>query len=306
MPISGFTTTNVIQTPVLTYFEGVGQVDPSWSKLFKRHTDNEGALRISPLSGIDTIPTWDGNADVTTSAVGVPGSNNGLTLTYAQRAVRIRLRKLQLRDVKGLLDMTMAKLGFATGHQYAALAWTVVANVLNAATETYTEPDGTGAKALIATNHSTLGATRSNALTTALDRTAFLTAIRMSREWLNYNDQQLDWAAAPKFLVVPAELEGTAKQILQSSVTSDQLQRNTAVDYNTSIIVAPWLTDANNWGLFVDPSWPDGNMHHWERAMPEVAVTTDFDSLHTQITVDFATVFDAGPLPDGMIGATVA
>ncbi len=60
----------------------------------------------------------------------------------------------------------------------------------------------------------------------------------------------------PKYLVIPNELEWVAKKILNSSYVpfSGDLTANVLRDLNLQPVVAPWLTDTNDWYLLADPA----------------------------------------------------
>lgn len=296
------TTSNVIQTDVQAFMEGLAAVNDWYAPVYKKFTDNTGALRRAAFTGVPSVGTWDGTSDVTTASISTPASNAGLTLTYAKFAIQVKIPRYELLDVPGIQAQSAQKLGMSVASKYAELAGTNMAGILDGNTEAL--PD---TKKVLSATHTMTSGTRSNALTSALDRASFLSAIRMAREWQNYQTQITDWAKLPKFLVVPAELEGVALQIVGSSVTSDQNQMNTAGLYNTKVVVCPYLTDASDWGVFVDPNAGfSQNMAHWDRSAPRFQTAMDQDDLHWKHTVDFATIFDAGPLPDGIIGSTVA
>lgn len=91
------------------------------------------------------------------------------------------------------------------------------------------------------------GSVQSNKLTAALSATTYNQARGMLRRMtddfgtpINQNPTLL--------LVIPPELEGTAKQILKAETLANGA---TNVDFNTAdYLVSPWLTDTDNWYLF--------------------------------------------------------
>lgn len=201
-------------------------------------------------------------------------------------------------DVPGIVAEASQKLGMSVSNTQANKAWTALAN----AHSSTTVADGTS---LVNDSHSTAGGTRDNKLTSALDRTALMSAIQLGRNWINYQDQVFDLVSMARrwVLVVPPALEETAKQVVRSVVSSDQQQLNVVQDYEISIVVAPWLTDANDWFLVAEDMSP---LIYWERSGPARSLDVDEDNRQTKITVDMAFVHDADAQPDGIIGAAVS
>jgi len=298
-------TSNVKSIAVERYFEGVANVNPAWRSVFNIITKDAASMRIAAMTGVASPPTWDGVADLTDVAIDAPGASNGTSLSYQAYATSVAIGKYDIKDLPDIVSMAARKLGMSVESKRAELAWTLVA-AINAGTTQITNP-GTGNVDFIATTHDTATTTRANLVNTALDRSAFLTAIQAAREWVNYQDQITDWAQMHKFLLVPAELEATAHQIVGSQHTSSNLQLNTAGMYNTTVVVAPYLTDATDWAISVDPaSGFAAPLNYWQRSEPEFRVIVDQDNLKVRLQVDFADVAAVAPLPDGYYGATVA
>ena len=298
-------TSNLKSIAVQRYFEGIAQVNPAWRRVFNIITRDEASLRISAMSGVPSPGTWDGVADVGDVAIDAPGSANGTSLTYQAYNASVGIGVYDMKDIPEIVGLASRKLGMSVESKRAELAWALPA-AINAGTTSITDPAG-GAKDFIAADHSTAAATRSNLVTTALDRSSFLVAIRAAREWLNYQDQITDWAMQPKFLLVPAELEATAHQIVGSMHTSSNLQLNTAGMYNTTVVVSPYFTDATDWSLTVDPaSGFAAPLNYWQRSEPVFRTIVDQDNWKVRLQVHFADVAAVAPLPDGYYGATVA
>lgn len=84
--------------------------------------------------------------------------------------------------------------------------------------------------------------------------TAGITAMRNQ-----VDDKGNKIVVTPKFLVVPNELEWTARKLLTSAQvpgTADN-DANVLRDVGLSPVICPWLTDANDWYLVADPGGID-------------------------------------------------
>ena len=302
---------NVLQTSVSSFFEGMVQPSDSFSRIFDMRSDNVASLRLAALTGIPDPGTWDGAADLTTATL---DSTGAVTMAYQGYGVQVRIGKLQAKDIPGVVAMASRKLGRSVASKRAALAWTHLETAFTAGGSAIADT-----KALCANDHTTIGATRSNlAADSVLDRTAFLALIKTARESLNYQRQVNDWADAPKFLVVPPELETAALEIVGSpfsmnagtavgtpadmySPASVQGEINTAGRYNTTVIVSPYIADSNDYFLIADPS-VEACLTYWDRSAPDFRVDVDQDNGAIKLSVDWASATQSGPQPDGIIG----
>ena len=99
-------------------------------------------------------------------------------------------------------------------------------------------------------NHSNIG---SAALSEA-SLTAAITAMRNQTD-----DKGNKIVVQPKYLVVPNELEWTARKLLQSAQVPGTANNDINVlrDVGLSPIICPWLTDANDWYVVADPGTID-------------------------------------------------
>lgn len=103
---------------------------------------------------------------------------------------------------------------------------------------------------LIDTDHSTgASGTQSNKGTTALSATSF-NAGRVALAGLK-DDQGEKIGARATILMVPPDLEGTARSLLNAEMVSDGSGAGITNVWRgaATLLVNPWLTDANNWYL---------------------------------------------------------
>ena len=305
------TTSNVLQTSVSAFFEGMIQPSDSYTRIFNMRSDDVASLRLAALTGIPDPGTWDGSADLDTATL---DSTGAVTLSYQGYGVQVRIGKLQAKDIPGVVEMASRKLGRSVASKRAALAWAHLETAFTASASAIADT-----KALCANDHTTATGTRSNlAADSALDRSAFLAMIKQAREWVNFQDQVNDWADAPKYLVVPPELETKALEIVGSPFSmnaaveagsanntfkppSVQGEVNTAGRYNTQVIVSPYIADANDYFLVCDPS-VEQPLTYWDRCPVDYRVDIDSDSGAVKLSVDWAAATQSGPQPDGIIG----
>ena len=289
--------TNSKQTAVEAFFEGAAMISDDWRKFVNFRTDNVAALKLAAMSGLGDVPTWTGTADLGDTAVSVD-DHNQTTLSASQYAYQCRISRIDQADIPNLVADASRKIGMSIASTYASLAYTLLTSnpaVLSAD--------------MFATDHPLVGGgTRSNRTDSALDRTAFKAAIQAFRKWTNAQGQIQDLTEAGFYLVVPAELEETAKMIVSSPynvVSNVQGEANISGTYNTEVIVSGKLSslDANNWYLVRKAQTP---FHFWERLAPAIRITEDPDTLHTKITCDFAVGTGGGPEPDGVYGGLVS
>lgn len=303
-------TTNVKAVAVQSFFEGLASVPDSWRTLVTFRTDDVAALRLAQLTGAPDFSSWDGSADLSKKYITSPNAN-GQTVTATQYGYQVRIKRLDVADVPNIVGDTVRKVGMSLASTYAQLAFTQIQNG-----DSDTCPDG---KALYATDHPTASSTRSNKGTSALDRAAFLAAVKSFRKWKNYQDQPQDLTPSGFYLVVPPDLETTAMEIIQSpyalsaptevgtasntyTPASVQGEINVAGLYGTTIVVSPYLSDTNNWYL-ISKAAGQSPIQFWERLAPSLRTTIDEDSLETKISADFAVGTKVGPDPAGIYGA---
>jgi len=274
------------------------------TRVMTYHNEDVASLRLAALTGIPDPGTWASGDDLTVATVDSTGAN---TMDYAAYGVSVELNPMDIRDVPGLIDKCARKLGRSVTSKRANLAFASIASV-------FTDATADGAS-VVATDHTMTSGTRSNRGTSALDISAFQAAITAIRGWKNYQTQVMDWADQPKFLIVPPALEQTARQILGSPYTltsltgdgsSSQGLINTSGMYNTTLVINPYASDANDWILCADPSF--GNpLNFWDRAQVKFeALVQDQDSLKTKLRVTWASVAKSGPQPDGIWGSAVS
>jgi hypothetical protein len=290
-------TSNAKQEVVEAYIEGAQQPVLDWTEVVDYRTDDQAALRLAPMTAIGRIPEWNGGDRPQTGVRAL----NPKTLEYQAYGLQARINKFTARDIPGLAADVARRFGIAIPTTYSLAAAECLAGAFT--TET-TSVDGLS---LCNSAHltKTAGLTRSNYLTSALDRTALMVAIARYRRWIDWQGLSYDLVAQGGgfVLVVPPELEEVAIECVMSSVSGSEGQVNVLSRYNIRVLVWSLLTDANDWFLFSTVETP---IKFWERAAPDLVVDViDEDSGELKMSVDFAITCEAGPTPDGIVGASV-
>lgn len=292
---TNFSTSNVKQTVVERFFEGIHSVSEQWAQAYDYRRNDIADLRLSPISGVSAIPVWDGNSDLPQQQL---EALTPQSVQYEAFGVQVRVNKYDAMDVPESTSVLPQRIGVATATAYASKAAGVLNNAFGTETTSY---DGL---ALCATNHTVKGGgTRSNKLSSALDSTAIMAAIALFRNWADYQGLKMDVVAMGGFyLVIPPGLEEAAGQALGSAVTSDQMQLNMAGSYGIDTIVWNQLTDADNWFLVSKAMSP---LVFWERSAPDLRIDIDEDSKAGKYSLDFAIAAKANAIPDGIVGSEV-
>ena len=290
--------TNNIQKNVISFFEGMNLINDDYRLFTNMHRENAGALQIGNLTGIDTINTWDGSDTLTPKSITSP-ETNGLSLAYQGYGVSVNVDKYSAMDIPGIVEKASRKLGQAVGYKYQQLAFASIASSFTSAIA-----DG---EFLCSANHKNAAgnvrATGGNLSTSALDRAALAAAISQLRLYPNFQGQFTNFADMPLVLVVPPALEQTAIQILNSELSSDQMQVNMFLGRPISLVVSPLLSDTTDWFL-VTGMTDESPYQMWERSAPAYAIREDIDNRQVKISVDFALATGLGPDSGGVIGST--
>jgi phage major head subunit gpT-like protein len=292
------TTDNVKQEVVEAFIDGTQQAQTDWEQVVDYRTSDVAALRLAPYHAIGRIPQWMGGDRPQTAVKALTPQ----VLNYKKFALQVRIDKFDLKDLPQVASDVAGRFGVAVPTTYGLEVADVFANAFTTAT---TSIDGLS---LCNTAHTTkiAGLTRSNRLSTALDRTSFMAAIALYRQWRDYEGLSYDVVAQGGgfVLVVPPALEEVAKEIVGSALSGSQNQVNVAGSFNTTVVVWSLLSDANDWFLCSRRELP---IKFWERASPDLVVNlTDDDSGELKMNLDFAITAQAGPTPDGIVGASVA
>lgn len=291
--------TNVLQTVVTTFMEGVTAPSEAWRGGFDVMTDDVAIKKLASFSGIGAVPVWDGVSDLDVADL---NDRFNQTLNYTEYGLQLRIPKRKAKDVPGLLEGGVRKLGVAVANTYGSIAAERMADIFDTTTSC-----GDGVALCDNTHTSASGAARDNRLATLADRSGFFGAINLAMLWTSYHGQEDAWADDPLIMFgSPADstLVETWGEVFGSAVSSDQMQKNIASGYDVQTVVWPKLTVSTRQMMFSRTRLP---LVYWIRDDAEQGLAfDDEDNLNIKVNVDFAIATGCKPDPAGCIGFITA
>jgi len=162
-------------------------------------------------------------------------------------------------DQYGQIEVRIRELATEAVRFFSEMVFTLIAQGANTSGTSGTIYDGVSVacydtKAFFATNHSEgESGTQSNKGTTALSSSSLQTAITAMRKFKN--DKGKPAGTKPNVLVIPPDLEWTARELLNSAFYPEEGTTTAKLAINTlkgamDLLISEYLTDANNWYLF--------------------------------------------------------
>ena len=206
------TTSDAKFVGVKSFWEGLNLSMDTWRDFYEflRPVNGGASLRIASLTGIGSIPTWDGSGDLSTDA---PNKTNALTIDYQGYGLQVQTSKWDVLDVPDILANVSRKLGASMAYAYEERAYAG----LNASfTGTYMA----GSKPLFSSTHTTVdgGTTRDNLSTVAFSAVQLLDCIRKLRMFPNYQNQFTNYADMGLTVIVSPKNEKVALEAVGERV----------------------------------------------------------------------------------------
>lgn len=207
---------------------------------------------------------------------------NTLLLTEEAATVKLKTfgrkitisRQSIINDDLGVFNYLPKVIAMGAANFQADKVWALITS--NAKT-----PDGT---ALFHTSHANLAAGSLKAVPSVTTLSAARAAM-----WRQTTPAGEAMSIAPKFLVVPAELQTTAEQLMTSIIPNITSSVNVfATKYD--IVVDPRLTNVNEWYLVADPEFVQGLVYAYlqgEGLHVENQIDFDNDAVVTKARIDF-------------------
>lgn len=287
--------TEVKQTFVRPFMEGLTQPDSSWQNGFDVWTDDVAAVKLAAFSGIGTVPVWDGTNDYPQADV---NDRANTTLTYTKYALQVRINEYDAMDVPRIVSDAASKLGIAIANTYGSIAAARLADCFNVTT---TSGDGV---ALCSDSHPTAsGALRDSKLTSSFDRTAYMAAVNLASLWQSYHNLDEDWSADPKILFASPQattFREDAFEVFGSALSGSDMQANAAASFRPEVNIWAKLTDSTQWFVMSKLRKP---LVFWIRKGAESTTKIDEDNGNIKISTSFAIGTIAKPDPVGIIGS---
>ncbi len=255
-------------------FDEIDLEDGVVDRLFKmRDMGNKPFVRTTTVASFGSVPIKQEGADVTYDEM-AQGYDKTYTADTYELAFRTSKEALDDEQEEVVSDAARA-LGQSLTYTYNVDH----ADIYNSSTSTTGSPDGV---ALFATNHPLVGGgTSANALTTDADL-----SVSALRDALNVLADTVDDAGKllhlrPRIILVPYELQWLASEMLESAGRHDTASRSDNAfkmrqDGRLDIVMWPYLTDADAWGLQTEPS--RHQLRSYWREKPNVLHDWDFES----------------------------
>lgn len=197
----------------------------------------------------------------------------GFDKTYEMTKFGIGMKTTEemVEDEKwGLISKLAKSLGKSIFEVRQTSAFNIFNNGFSA-----TGPDGV---AMFATTHPQLGGgTWSNTPSVGVD----LSHDTLEQALITLSDTEDDEGKLvnfmPEILLVPPELEFTAKEIVKSVLRSDTANNTANIlgEKNLRVVVCNYLTDTGAWFVGVAPD--ESELHYYERRPPRIESGFDFD-----------------------------
>jgi hypothetical protein len=242
-------------------------------KVFNVKTSVKNNEHLSGVSGLGLPGSKAEGADMTYDDPEQLWDITATHTTYAQGA-RMSMESMD-DDLYGILGERMfGSMGRGFRQRAETQAWAV----LNNGFTTQLTADGVALFSESHTRNPNDSTTHANRPSTDADLSvsSLKSAITNFRNTLDERGLKLD--IQPSNLVVPVELEFTAKEILQSVLEPyvTENQKNVLSGYNLGVVQTPFLTDTDAWFLTADKS--DHELCFFWRKQFTVKRDSDFDS----------------------------
>jgi len=251
-----------------------------YSKIFNVSTSNKAYEEELILSGFGLVPEW--NADGQELPIDRVIQGDRVVYVHKDYGMMWAISKRLLRE-----DL-YAKVGKQLVQEAVRSMKTTIEVVAHSVINNGFTADSSN-RVLFGNQTLLSGGTFSNKITGALSATSLASALRRFRRWVNHREQPI--VLEPKILLVPPELEWVAKTLLQSTtyphiqggsgITGIAPQSSGFATYENvlrsavdTLIVDPYLVDANNWFLMTAPS--QHKLNFFWREKPSTDMETDF------------------------------
>ena len=292
MALTAFSTSNAYATAVKNYVDGITSVPDEWRRFSEFSTEQSGALRMTSMASIGEVASWDGTADLNSTATAA-GAAATKTVDITQYGSQVTISRLDAETIPNLVGGMARRIGVAVANTYSKQVFTTLNNCLSS------ETSGDG-KAFFATNHTVPGndsiSDRTNLVESAVDIAGIAAALKAARQWIDSTGAPYDLSAGGYWLVCSPSVEEAAMQAVMSPYTLTDITTSGSPSQGLSnmvtqylsvsdIIVSPHISDTN--AAFLLPKLQPALMV-WQRLAPVLRTTQNEDDLSIRLTVDFA------------------
>ncbi len=268
-----------------------------YEKVFNVRNSDQAYEEFMHLAGLPNLYEWNSDG----GELPIVGALQGDRVLFVHKdyGYMWTISKRLIRDNKyaSVSSELVSSAGRSALHTVEALATSVFA-------EAFTVNGYDGAP-LCGTHNLLGGGTYTNKITSALSETALEEAITKFRRMVNERGQPI--VLEPAYLIVPPELEFTAKKLINSTVnvyegSSVRTPYENVLRGMLEVIVNPYFTDANDWFIVSRPA--DHKLLFFWRERPTVVTEKDFrtQGISTAITMALSVGYASWR---GVVGASV-
>lgn len=248
------------------------------SEIFEKRKSDKNSETSAQVTGFGYARVKNSGGEISMDYSKQGYSNTVAHVTYGL-GYRITEEQIQDNLYKDVINKLTPQLARSLRTTKEVVGHSLLNNAVNTA---YTYGDG---KPLLATDHPTQSGNQSNKLAVAADLSPtslkeILYQIKRAKD-----DRGLPIDLQMKNLIVPTELEFTAKEIMKSVKIVDSNWNNinlwNSEKYIKGLVVSPYLVDTDAW--FVSTDAPDG-LIYYERMPVKIRTNNDFNTIDTLVT----------------------
>ncbi len=297
MPTNQFSTENVLDTALMSFFAGAGQLDTSYEETFDwRFDTNVAAIKKSPWTMDTRLQQWDGKSNLPTTE---PDALDSQLMTYTIFGLQVVLSPYEEEEVPTLVSDAYYQIG-------EGVAETAILTAAAAKAQGFTIPSVHGGKTLFATDHPTrAGGVRPNRINSGADRAAFNALQATLETQQSFEGFKRNAAFGGTFLEFnpTASNRDLVHQTYYSQSTSGQLQANILNSEIPTFIKNPYLAEDK----FIMGSRAVGRRGFlgWVRKRWQMQSVTGENNGQRKINIHGAIAFGDKGIPDNVVALSV-
>lgn len=237
MATEQFSTSNVLDTALMSFFAGAGVIDTGYEDTFDfRFDTNVAAIRKAPWTLDTRLQDWDGKSDLPTAEA---DALDPQLMTYTIFGLQVILSPYEEEEIPTLVSDAYYQIG-------EGVAETAILTAAAAKAQGFTIPSVHGGKTLFSTTHATRdGTLRPNRISSGADRAAFNSMHATLETWPSFEGYKRNAAFGGTFLEYnpTAANRDLVNQVYRSQFTSGQMQANVLADEIPTFIKNPYLAE---------------------------------------------------------------
>ncbi len=289
---------DIYQAAIERFYTRLADEDMGWQRFMRMRMDQATSLKLNQVltGGSSAFASWTGGSTNATDFT----ANAASAATPVAYRKRMEINYYDFEDNPEAIAEGALRMANEMRYHMSGLAWAALAGAGSTS-----HPIISG-KAIV--DSFTSPVSQSNKGTTGLSETTLNAGRVAVREYKNHDGDVI--GGMNHLLVVSAENEAVAKELVRSSLSGDDNQINSLQAGGDSgiagVVVAPRLSDANDWFL-VDATPGNEFAHFWLRSAPFLSITQDPTDKHFSLHASYrATVAYPPECDTSIYGAIVA